>query len=164
MKKELMPGLFSDQNEPMLAGHKFVTDISSLELSSVGPAADVKRLEKRVDGLTTETKNHFIEMSKQTQSKFEVTHQKLTALDSKFEALAADLRSKYSSLSGKVTERNLVDMKTQALVDRHTQIMRQFEQRVSQLQKVIEEQEFMLMNYRGYLDEAKKEIARLKRL
>jgi chromosome segregation ATPase len=168
MRKELNPGLFAgaSANPEGLIELKSTSayDISGVELSSLNPANDLKRLEKKVENITQESRVKHEEMLKAVQTRFEAFVQKLTALESKFEALSQDIRSKHSVLSGKVTERHMTDMKTQALIDRHTQLLRQFEQRVAGLQRVIEEQEYQIMNYKAALDESRKEMARMKRL
>lgn len=168
MRKELAQGLFANDTkgigfdqEPR-AGFGF--DPNQIDLSSMNPHSEVRRVEKRLDGLTQEMRMKLEEVGKSSQSKSELFFQKLTALESRFEAMSQDLKSKYSGLTGKMTERNLTDMKTQALMDRHTQLLRQFEQRVSQLQRVVEEQEYQILNYKSALEEARKELQRLKKI
>lgn len=168
MRKELNPGLFGGASVPQedLSELKnFVNyEISGAELSSLNPNSEIKRIEKRVENITQESRVKHGELLKSVQTRFELFVQKLGTLESKFEALSQDIRSKHSTLSGKVTERHMTDMKTQALIDRHTQLLRQFEQRVASLQRVIEEQEYQIMNYKSALEDTRKEIARLKRL
>lgn len=164
MKRELTPGLFGEGFNEGRRRDTSLPDINGLELSSLGAVAESKRLEKKVDAVSSELRTKTDEGLRVQQSRFEDFTKKLTALESRFEALSQDLRDKYSNLSSKVTERNLTDMKTQALIDRHTQLLRQFETRVAQLQKVIEEQEFQIMNYQASLEEARRDISRLKKL
>lgn len=163
MRKEMTPGLFSNESnrEMTLVNNP---DLSGMRLESLNPLSEVKRLEKRIEGLVQEVRMKQDEQSRSIQARFELFIQKLGSLDSKFEALSQDLRGKYSHLSSKVTEHNLSDMKTQALIDRHTHVLRQFEQRVAQLQRMIEEQEFQILNYKSALEEARKELARIKRI
>lgn len=164
MRKEITPGLFSGDPMKETMSVMGVPDFSTVKLDSLNPLSEVKRLEKRIEGLIQEVRMKQEEQTRSIQTRFELFVQKLNSLDSKFEALAQDLRGKYSHLSSKVTEHNLSDMKTQALIDRHTHVLRQFEQRVSQLQRMIEEQEFQILNYKAALEDARKELARIKRL
>lgn len=75
-----------------------------------------------------------------------------------------EINSKYASVSSRVSERRVHDTKVEEMVDRHTQVLNQFEVRLSQMQKIINEQEMQLMNSRSALQEALREIARLKKL
>ncbi len=162
MRKELNPGLFNEGISDFRSSP--VYEIIGAELSSLNPSSEIKRIEKRLENIVQESRVKHEELIKSVQTRFEMFVQKQASLESQFEALSQDLRSKHSSLSGKVTERHLTDMKTQALIDRHTQLLRQFEQRVASLQRVIEEQEYQIMNYKSALEDARKEIARMKRL
>ncbi len=56
------------------------------------------------------------------------------------------------------------DAKIQELVDRHNQLVQSFEVRITQMQKVMAEQEMQLMTSRSELKEAQRELARMKRL
>lgn len=168
MRKELAQGLFSKDSKGMgfeqESKQGFGFDPNQIELSSMNPYSEVRRVEKRVDGLVQEMRLKLDDAAKVSQTKAELFLQKLGSLESRFEALSQDLKSKYSGLTGKMTERNLTDMKTQALMDRHTQLLRQFEQRVSQLQRIVEEQEYQILNYKSALEEARKELQRIKKL
>lgn len=76
----------------------------------------------------------------------------------KFQEMAA----KVSTLAGKVTERKVSDNKIEQMVARYNQALQSFDLRTQQLQKLISEQEMRLHNYKSALNEAQREIARLK--
>jgi len=63
-----------------------------------------------------------------------------------------------------VAERRLQDNKIQEMVDRHNQVLQVYETRLSKVQKLVHEQEVQLMGAKGALEEARREIVRLKRL
>lgn len=75
-----------------------------------------------------------------------------------------DINSKFAQLTGRVAERRVHDTKVEELVDRHNQVLNQFEVRLGQLQKIINEQEMQLLNSRSALQEALREITRLKKM
>lgn len=157
MKKELTPGLFGDFQE----GRRSASyDISGLELSSLSQVAEAKRLEKRVEVLSAEVRTKQEEAHRTYQVRYDEFIKKLNTLESRFESLSQDLHSKFAHLTSKMTERNLTDNKTQALIDRHTQLMRQFEARVAQLQRVIEEQDFQILNYKAALEDIRRRDSR----
>lgn len=74
-----------------------------------------------------------------------------------------DVSAKFSTLSGKVTERKLSEAKIEEMIVRHGQALQSFEVRTQQLQKLISEQQMQLMNYKSALADAQQEITRLKR-
>ncbi len=163
MKKELNPALFEEGFGDSRRSLPSLPEYGA-ELASLGAVAEGRRLEKRFENLASETRAKMDEMARQMNSRNEGANQRISQVEAGIDALAQDLRAKYSHLTSKVTERNLMDMKTQALVDRNTQLMRQFEMRVGQLQKVVEEQEFQILNYQAALEEARRELAKLKKL
>lgn len=75
-----------------------------------------------------------------------------------------EMSSKYSQVSGKLTESKVNDHKIEELIGRHNQALQSFEMRIHQLKKVIGEQELQLANSRAALKDAQREIARMKRL
>ena len=75
-----------------------------------------------------------------------------------------DLNLKQAQVLSKLNERKVSDAKIQELVDRHNQLVQSFELRLTQMQKVIAEQEIQLMSSRAELKEAQRELARIKRL
>lgn len=73
-----------------------------------------------------------------------------------------EMTAKLSTLAGKVTERKVADTKIEQMVSRYNQSLQGFELRTQQLQKLISEQEMQIHNYKSALNEAQREIARLK--
>ena len=67
-----------------------------------------------------------------------------------------------STLHNRLNERRAADAKVQELVDRHNQLVHNFELRLSQLQKLSSEQEMKLMTYQATYDEVLREIRGLK--
>jgi chromosome segregation ATPase len=72
-----------------------------------------------------------------------------------------ELSQGHSVLSGRITERKVADTKIQELVDRHNQLVHNFELRMTNLQKVSAEQEMKLMTYQSTIDEILREIRKL---
>lgn len=106
----------------------------------------------------------FEEFSKICQLKFERLAQGLGRVDDVISKQNSDFGTKYAQLSGRVSERKLSENKIEDMIDRHNQIITSFEQRMTQLQKVLSEQELQLANYSSALDEARQVISRMKRV
>jgi hypothetical protein len=71
--------------------------------------------------------------------------------------------SRFATIVQKVNERKINDGKVQDLVDRHNTIVRNFENRLTSLQRLASEQQLALHNAQAALVEATNEISRLKR-
>jgi chromosome segregation ATPase len=69
------------------------------------------------------------------------------ALQSKFQ----EISGKFAQISSKLTERKVADTKVQQMMDRHNSIVASFEQRLSQMQKVINEQDLKILNLTSLL-------------
>jgi hypothetical protein len=166
LKKQLHPGLFEETRRSGGIGGVFepLGGADQVELTSLQWASETKRLEKKVEGLKVELTAKTEDTVKQSKQMTDMLSSRLGSLESRFETLSQELKGKLNSLSAKVTEKHMADLKTQALIDRHTQLLRQFESRVLQLQKVIEDQEFQILNYQAALEEARQELVKLKRL
>lgn len=170
MSRELNPELFPDLPKPISAnpeskgGAPLMTGRDEewkLLLNQVDfLRRKFKEFESRLE-LTTSRLNEFANASK---LKFERVTGITQRLDEMVKGSLLDMNNKQSQLISKVNERKVGDAKIQELVDRHNQLVQNFELRLSQMQKLISEQEMQLMSSRAELKEAQREIARMKRL
>lgn len=138
------------------------------------PPIDVKAIE----GQMTQLRVGLMQMEKKT----EMVHSQLQELarntNSRLERFAAAIMRfeenigqshqestmKFAQITAKVNERKVTDNKVHELIDRHNHIIRNFENRLLALQRLVSEQELALHNSQAALEEARSEIARLKRL
>jgi uncharacterized protein YqgV (UPF0045/DUF77 family) len=104
------------------------------------------------------------EFAKTSQIKVERVTHAMTKTDITVHNLETEVQQKHTVLSNKMAERRTLDLKIQEMVDRHNNILRTFEVRMSQMQKVIADKEAQLLQSQSALNEAKMEIARLKRI
>lgn len=121
-----------------------------------------RRLEK-LESTTERMASKFEEVSKLHHLKFERLAQGLARLDEILHRSNQEAAGKLAHLSGKVNERKLFETKIQDMIDRHNQIVQNFEQRITQLQRVLSEQELQLANYSAALEEARQTMVRMKR-
>jgi hypothetical protein len=128
------------------------------------------------------------EMNEQTRRKIRdlenqvaVLNQKLEKLSSSFEqrmfqasqahkALEAKMGDQFREMhetqaaaTSKLTERRVADAKIQEMIDRHNQLVLQFEQRMNQIHKIASEQEMKIMTYQATIDEILREIRNTRR-
>lgn len=169
MQKELNPELFSDVPKSRRSVE------SPLTIQSLGmPESNLHLMEAKVQDLKVnmhnlqDQMNRFVaqinEFAKGTQVKIDRIGQTVTKLEQSHNATVTENGQKMSMLSNKLGERRTMDLKVQEMIDRHNNILRSFEVRMNQMQKVLSEKEAQLLATTSALNDAKMEIARLKRL
>lgn len=163
MNKELNPALFSQQAmEPSRETNSTLTFDPGLVFRSDRHIDKIehRKLEERVALINDRSQEALKTMSLKTEKLV----QKHLYLEQRLDALIGESRAKYAQLSGKLTEKGLHEVEIQSLLERHNQLVRNFESRLGQMQKVVDSQQMQLMNYASALEDARREIAKLKRL
>ena len=168
MHKELNPELF---------GEKKVAKSSAMDsVSAMGTTAPNSYLNTDRQIFELKAQNQALadqlnkvvatmnELIKTSNIKFEKQHHLLTRLEQSHNGLATEAGQKITQLSQRVNERKSLDLKVQEMVDRHNNVIKSFEVRMNHLQKLLAEKEAQMIASQAALNEAKMEIARLKRL
>ena len=166
MNKELNPELF---------GEKKIARNATMDATSSVPAAnnylntdrqifELKAQNQALVDQINKMAGTINEMIKSTNNRFEKQQQMLQRLEQSHNGLALEAGQKLSHISQKVNERKSLDMKVQEMVDRHNNVIKSFEVRMNHLQKLLAEKEAQMVSSQAALNEAKMEIARLKRL
>jgi chromosome segregation ATPase len=75
-----------------------------------------------------------------------------------------ELSEKYAGVASRVNERRVSDAKIEDLIDRHNDVVQGFETRLKQMQKVIAEREMQMLKTMTVLEDARAEIARMKKM
>ncbi|XGC80298.1 hypothetical protein ACES2L_13280 [Bdellovibrio bacteriovorus] len=104
------------------------------------------------------------ELIKTSNMKFEKQASLVSRLEQSHNGLATEAGQKITQLAQRVNERKSLDLKVQEMVDRHNNVIKSFEVRMNHLQKLLAEKEAQMISSQAALNEAKMEIARLKRL
>lgn len=162
MEKQLNPALFTANNAEKVSDSKswYIDPTSTLRFDRPVDRTELKKIEERFDVVN----DRVTEMIKTATLKGEKVSQRVAQAEGRIEALAQEIRSKYAQLSGRVTERNLMETEVQSMLDRHNQVVRNFENRMAQMQRLVENQQMLLMNSQAALEETRRELARLKRV
>lgn len=167
MNKELNPELFGEkkvvksslmENHPDLGttnGNYLNTDRQIFELKSQNHAL-AEQLNKVVATVN--------ELIKTSNVKFEKQSHLLSRLEQSHNGLATEAGQKITQLSQRINERKSLDLKVQEMVDRHNNVIKSFEVRMNHMQKLLAEKEAQMITAQAALNEAKMEIARLKRM
>lgn len=168
MQKELNPDLFgekklsksatladSSSSTAFQTQNYLNTDRQIFELKAQNQAL-AEQLNKMVGTIN--------ELIKSSNVRFEKQHQQLNRLEQSHNGLAMEAGQKITQLTARANERKSLDLKVQEMVDRHNNVIKSFEVRMNHLQKLLSEKEAQMHNAQTALNEAKMEIARLKRL
>ncbi len=166
MQKELNPDLFGESG--LSRSRHLETASPSVLGTQQLKELDLKLAEMRMQvNATIENMNRFAtqvnEALRQSHQKFEKMEQVVGQLEQGQHALTLDNTQRLSQLSQRLGERKTLDLKVQEMIDRHNTVLKAYELRLNQLQKLIAEREQQILSTQAALNEAKMEIARLKR-
>lgn len=167
MHKELNPELFGEKKISKSAGLESASSMASTGANYLNTDRQIFELKAQNQALADQM-NKIVstvnELIKTTNIKFDRNQAQVTRLEQSHNGLATEAGQKITQLSQRVNERKSLDLKVQEMVDRHNNIVKSFEVRMNHLQKLLAEKEAQMTSSQAALNEAKMEIARLKRL
>jgi chromosome segregation ATPase len=134
-------------------------DMKHVSLSVEHNHRRLKELESRIEQVSRK----MDEMTTGNKQRFERVQGHFHRQTEMIQTANNDVNGKLSHLASRVNERKVSENQIKELVDRHQQMVQSFEARMTQLQRVLSEQEMQLMGTRAELQEAVREIARLKK-
>ena len=118
------------------------------------------QMDKRLESLTSKNDD----LGRNSHQRLERFAQAIHRIEETQARSHQENTAKFAHISGRVNESRIQDTKVSELMDRHNQIIRNFENRLLSLQRLVSEQEMSLHNAQASLEEARNEIARLKRM
>ncbi|PIS11734.1 MAG: hypothetical protein COT73_02380 [Bdellovibrio sp. CG10_big_fil_rev_8_21_14_0_10_47_8] len=161
MHKELNPELFGERGlKSRVVEEPPINQMVVLEKKVADNRQQMHQLAESMNRIVQQV-NEFM---KSTNHKFEKIYQALQRLESNDQALNLDSAQKISQIHNRLGERRTLEIKVQELVDRHNNVLKSYEVRMNQMQKLIAEREAQLISSQALLNETKMEIARLKRV
>lgn len=167
MHKELNPELFGEKKISKSTGLEGTSTLGSGAGSYLNTDRQIFEIKAQNQALVDQM-NKIVgtvnELIKSTNTKFERQQALVSRLEQSHNGLATEAGQKITQLSQRVNERKSLDLKVQEMVDRHNNIIKSFEVRMNHLQKLLAEKEAQMISSQTALNEAKMEIARLKRL
>lgn len=180
MHRELNPQLFGNQTQVEKIGQPVDPQKPAQGIMGQGgqkphtpadtravpyPNVDVKALEHQMSTLKLAfmqmerkmetTANRLEELARTTYGRLDRFAQAFARMEEINNNREQDNTTKFANVFAKVNERKLSDVKVQELVDRHNTIIRNFENRLLSLQRVISEQEMTLHNAQAALEESR---------
>ncbi len=128
----------------------------SSQVSKSKPDVPVKELE--------ELKTQVLEYQNSTKLKIDRMNNSIQKWEQNYADLSQEISSKMAILLQKLNDQKKFDQKVQDIVDRHNNLLKGYEVRMNQLQKLLQQKESDFVEAHSALKEAKSEIARIKRL
>jgi chromosome segregation ATPase len=166
MQKQLNSELFGTAGGGASAGGALKTaavtgpKTQMLEQKLMETRVQVGQLSEQLAHVVSQV-NEFIRLS---QVKFEKLQQSLQRLENNQSEAVMETAQKLGVMHSRLTESKALENKIQTMVDRHQQVLRSYELRTAQLQKLLAEREADLIETQAALNESKMELMRLKRL
>lgn len=128
----------------------------SSHVSKSKPDIPIKELE--------ELKTQFLEYQNSTKLKIDRMNNSIQKWEQNYADLSQEISSKMAILLQKLNDQKKFDQKVQDIVDRHNNLLKGYEVRMNQLQKLLQQKESDFVEAHTALKDAKSEIARIKRL
>lgn len=163
MQKELNPALFSETG-------LYTTRV----VEPTARESQVLLLEQKLTEAHEQIKkltDSFHQVVQQVGDSLLQIHQRQELIQRNFEAIEKqqslinrDFQNQLQSLSSRVSDKKASEMKVQELIDRHNGLIKSYEVRLNQVQKLMVEKENQSIQLQSSLNEARMEIARVKRM
>lgn len=165
MQKELNPELFGEKKT--LKGPQAEATMAASSQNYLNTDRQIFELRQQNQALLEQVNKLTAlvnETNKSNSMKFERQQAMQARLEQSHNGLALEAGQKIGQIVQRMNERKVLDQKVQEMVDRHNNVVKSFEVRMNHLQKLLAEKENQMMASQTALNEAKMEIARLKRL
>ena len=163
--KELNPDLFGEKRSGRMSHYDIPEQFKdSQHIQQDRQITELRSQLHSIQEAARSTNSQFQDFVKNSNMKFERLAQQMARLEQTHNAFAMESGQKISQLNQKLTERKSLELKVQEMVDRHNNVIKSFEVRMGQLQKLLAEKDAMLVSAQATLNDAKMEITRLKRL
>lgn len=159
MSKKLNPGLFEDAPGPLVQSPA----LPSLEPASVlgqqppGHKIEAQRLYEELNAMKTKMRAYESQMDvfksqmsdfvRTIDQRFERISQALSRMEKALHAQGREADEKIRAVHTKMQHQGFEEAKIEGLIERQTVVIRNFENRLSAMQKIINEKELLLMKY-----------------
>lgn len=126
-------------------------DLKQIEHTVATMKLSLMQMDKKIES----TASRLEDLARNTHARLERFAQAFARMEEISTHRDQDNQAKFANVFAKVNERKVTDSKVQELVDRHNTIIRNFENRLLSLQRVISEQEMALHNAQAALEESR---------
>tara|TARA_B110001454_G_scaffold219111_1_gene250066 strand:- start:77604 stop:78122 length:519 start_codon:yes stop_codon:yes gene_type:complete len=151
--------VFVTANQPPPANWNFAQDQEKIAMTSV-PTPEISGNQNEL----ADVKMEIMEIQKASKLRTDRYNLSLQRLEAQQNQMANDISEKFALLLQKLNEQKKYDQKVQDIVDRHNNLLKGYEVRLNQMQKLLMQKEQDYVEAVTSLKELKAEIGRLKRL
>ena len=156
MSRQIHPGIFSDASQVPGATTGLYEPLPLLDAA----APDMHQVQELIQ-------KHRFEVDQSLKSmglRLEKALTRMQSLEDKLNQIVGEVKERLSFVTARVRERQTLDARAENVIDRHNQIIQSFELKMSQAQKVIDNQALQLAKQQDLLDEARRQLERLKKV
>lgn len=153
MQRELCPELFKDEQTPRIHN-------SGQASHHVGPTNskvmgdNFEALSRRMEAFET----RFEQITKNMTLRMERTMTMISHVQTQINHVSNDVNEKIVQLSAKVSERRLSESRTEDMIERHNTVVKALEARLSQMHRMVTEQQSQIHSFASALNEARAEL------
>ncbi len=158
MRRELNPAIFGQTPTPELG--RSISTFEANEAPGLILSNEVKdqlqSLRTEIMEIEKESAQEILRNAHQVQAFADQFTQLFESLSDRMAALEADSKAH----SDEQNEQNQLNEKIEALLERHNEIVRNFENKLTHLTRILSEQESQILNSKAALEDAHREISR----
>jgi hypothetical protein len=160
MHKKLNPGLFDEKSNEMVQSANLFSPTGNGQMSMPPPATtrtENLKLQEEINSLRAKMRSHENQMDvfknqmsdfvKTFDQRFDRLSQALSRMEKTVHSQARDTEDKLRAFKEKMQAQSFEEAKVEGLIERQTVVVRNFENRLTALQKIINEKELLLMKY-----------------
>ena len=166
MQKEINPDLFGDFAKTQPRQHSTPQDSTNWNhvLEFDRKIADLRSQIQSVAEQFTRTYGVTQESVKRQNLHMEHFQNQLNKIYEAFESQQKETQMKFQKVHSQLLENKDLEHKLSGMVDRYQSVLKTFEVRIANLQKIIDDKDNQILSLQSLLTETKTEIARLKRI
>jgi len=154
VNKRLNPGLFDEVSTEKVQS----TNLNSpVGVPSTAARAETLKMQEEINSLKAKMRSHENQMDvfknqisdfvKSFDQRFDRLSQALSRLEKAVHTQGRDMEDKLRGFREKIQAQNFEEAKVEGLIERQTVVIRNFENRLAAMQKIINEKELLLMKY-----------------
>ena len=162
--RELNPNLFDTSGRPEWSESPAEKAVVPVDTQAQRQMQEMARQIKMLESLVSEQKVKLEDQAKNHRVNMEAVVHRLQQVETGQVKHLRELDERLGQIISHVSERRSVDQKMEEMIDRHNNIVQNFELKLKVLQKVLADRELQILKAVSMVEEARAEIVRMKRL
>ncbi|OQW50297.1 MAG: hypothetical protein A4S09_00445 [Proteobacteria bacterium SG_bin7] len=155
MQRELSPNLFKDEQTPRTQSTSQVSHQVSLANSNTKVVNDnIEALSRRIESFET----RFEQITKNITLRMDRTMTMISHVQTQINHVSNDVNEKIVQVSAKINERRLSESRTEDMIERHNTVVKTLEARLTQMHRLLTEQQTQIHSFASALNEARAEL------